>query len=96
MTKQTKKHSNNQHTSGKYSLRELLTTKVDGERVLFLYNIAVICGVNSKQGIYDICDGKAVIYTNELRQIAADVTEYGLPITADDIEQSGLWVKEFG
>lgn len=96
MTKQTKKHNGNQHTSGKYSLRELLKTRVNGERVLYLYNIAVICGVESKQGVYDICDGKAVIYTNELRQIAADVTGYGLPITENDIDQSGLWVKEFG
>lgn len=96
MTKQSKTKDIKSDTKCKYTLRELLKTRINGERVLFLYNIAVICGVNSKQGVYDICDGKAVIYTNELRQIAAEVTGYGLPITENDIDQSVLWVKEFG
>lgn len=96
MIKQTKAKEAGAEANRKYTLRELLKLHVNGERVLYLYNIAVICGINSKQGVYDICNGKAVIYTNELRQIAADVTGYGLPITADDIDTSCLWVKEFG
>lgn len=96
MTKQTKMQDIKPDTERKYSLRELLKEKVNGERVLFIYNIAVICGVTSKQGVSDICNGKAVIYTNELRQIAADVTSYGLPITENNIDTSGLWVEEFG
>lgn len=96
MAKKTKTQDIKPDTGHKYTLRELLKKKVNGERVLFLYNIAVICGVTSRQGVYDICDGKAVIFTNELRQIANDVTGYGLPITENDIDQSGLWVKEFG
>lgn len=94
MIKQTKAKETG--ANRKYTLRELLKLHVNGERVLYLYNIAVICGINSKQGVYDICDGKAVIYSNELRQIAADVTGYGLPITADDIDTSGLRVVNFG
>ena len=69
MTKQNKMQDIKPDTERKYSLRELLKEKVNGERVLFIYNIAVICGVTSKQGVADICNGKSC---NIYQRIAPD------------------------
>ena len=81
----------------KYTLQELLKKRNEnGERVLSMYAMQVICGVYSRQAVYNILNGEAVIYTNELRQIADEVTAWGFPITVDNIDTSGLRVVEFG
>ena len=43
--------------------------------------------------IYNILNGKAVIYTSEIRQIVRGMRERGFNITEDDIDFSNLRIK---
>ena len=75
----------------KYTLKQLVKDKY-----ITLYDIGGICGVWSKQGVYNILNGTNRIYTNELRQLVDIAKAHGLDITVDDVDTSELWLVCFG
>ena len=75
----------------KYTLKQLVK-----DDYITLYDIGGICGVRSKQGVYNIINGKDKLYTNELRQLVDIARAYGLDITVSDVDTTELWLVCFG
>lgn len=75
----------------KYTLKQLVSQKY-----ITLWDIGGICGVRSKQGVYNILDGINKIYTNELRQLVDRARANGLDISVDDVNTDELYLIQFG
>lgn len=75
-----------------YTLKELAELLIDGKHILTIADIRYYVQM-SRTHIYNILNGKAVIYTSEIRQIVRGMRERGFNITEDDIDFSNLRIK---
>ena len=79
-----------------YTIKDLLEMRVNGEKLITIADIQENCGDCSDTHAYNIINGKAVIFTNEIRRLARWIRERGLTdFTEDNIDWTGLGIKYY-